>query len=445
MSNSILFENLLSLSVFWNLSFAVITPNLQMNFLQVDFQSNVPNQFNDQTSSTSSSNLVFQYPLINPPNYLFFQTTPLISSCFASYTVGNVVQIYFNQYRNRNCLLGLTMPSAWFNTTFQLWNIPTTFPVQYSSWNGLLLVFSNLAFISCVLILMAQSMRIKYVHDQEVHRKRYSLHQDIKIGFHNNFCKALYYFCNAWTFAWEISEYCLVTVISSLYHRCDAPGWDNCIVPWNALYFMDIYISFILFTSAVTPHLPLAFKHPYKAFMTLLTMGLVLYSMDDTTMTIVPLALLSGITFVAFNWKRIKRSNWTASTLWIIPAIVFLVVAVVMKFSGPPHANTTATGDEYAEKHAIWHMAAAVASSCLHLFLDPFSKMYTSDANERRKSNQKRLSKEPRKEDSKGPQEVNLNNTLHDPLNQIEVELNSSPLSSTNNSDNENNEIVLVE
>ena len=225
-------------------------------------------------------------------------------------------------------------------------------PVQYHSWNGLLLVFSNLTFIVCAIVLMIQSIRI-------------SAPQPLKRWQTLRYC---------WKWAWEIMEYGMVTMISALYHRCDTPGWKSCVVGFDALQFMDFFISFLLFTTAISPHLPnVTIRSAYKVFMTMLTLSLILFYYTQSVITIIILAILNSTMFLAFNWQRLHWKNLkeTKCTWFLVPACLFLIAAVLMKFMSTQVVQTTSEGDNYDSSHGMWHIFAALASACIHLSIDP--------------------------------------------------------------------------
>lgn len=239
-------------------------------------------------------------------------------------------------------------------------------PIEWKLSNGTMLVFSNMAFIACAIVLMIQSFR----HSRFVAREEsISIRRSKKIF---SFCASL------WIWSWEITEYLMTALISSLYHQCDTPSLHKCVSKFEALRFIDVYISFILFTTAVTPHLPLNwFRNVYKSFMTMLTLSMCLYYPESESM-IISLAVINGVIFAAFNLIRFSRlrafKEW--STWAIFPAIGFLVSAVMMKFAAPLIIETPDADDEYAHKHSLWHIFAALASMFMHLFMDPTRDMY---------------------------------------------------------------------
>jgi len=209
----------------------------------------------------------------------------------------------------------------------------------YNAWNGYLLVLSNLSFVIPVYVLLWRSPRGHITH-----------------------------------WSWEIADYLAITMLSSLYHACDTPTMHNCVAPFDVLQRLDFIWSFCLFHTAVSPHLPYyTWRGPYRVAMMLCTLMFMLL-WKDAVFTIPVLATVNAIAFLMAAWRRLwfTHANWCKyNQYYVVFAALFLGAAVFCKFTSNMDGNSSVSeANDYAIKHSLWHIFAALASSCLHLWLD---------------------------------------------------------------------------
>jgi hypothetical protein len=230
------------------------------------------------------------------------------------------------------------------------WCPPPIIPEIFSRWPATLLTLSNLSFILPIFALAYRSFQI--------------------VG-------------HPCLWILEMFDYLFITIISSLYHRCDAPGWNSCFADQQSnMYFMDVLYSFILFTTAVIPHLTLHwFRYLYRMSMHLLTIMLLFHNFD-TLDNIVILAVINGTFFIAFNAKQVlyqHRQRWKMNLFTLLFASGFLTAAVVLKFQGVDYSQKfEVTAKQYSIRHSMWHMLAGIASTFLIFFINPLSYKKTS-------------------------------------------------------------------
>ena len=204
------------------------------------------------------------------------------------------------------------------------------------------LTFSNLAYLLCALVLVVQGYRLKR---------------------------------NAYYWSWEISEYVMLCIISSLYHRCDSSdSIEDCIVFYDVLQFLDFFLSYIIFSTAVSPHLPReAFREFHKGIMYIITLLLNLYYFHNpNNIIIITLALLNVIAFLRFNHHRFTSlEQWKKrSTQMIVPSLLLIIAAVSCKFLAPQEIESPDDERRYVFMHSMWHALSALALTNFILFIE---------------------------------------------------------------------------
>lgn len=189
------------------------------------------------------------------------------------------------------------------------------------------LVYSNLAYLLPIAVLLAKSWRSK---------------------FH---------------WAIEVSFFASVAIFSGVHHNCDTPELNHCYQPKASLYLLDVLFSYVAIAVTFSPFFTGWTRNLYHMYAIITSVFLTVF-FDDAYWVALMIVVIGVVCFGLSQftaWLTNLKEHWE-----LLPAIGFFIAAIVFKTQSDKY---DASDEGYVWSHSFWHICTAVAAAILFLDL----------------------------------------------------------------------------
>ena len=142
------------------------------------------------------------------------------------------------------------------------------------------LVFSNLIYLICAIVLILKSL---YLYKRIV-------------------------------WAWEITQFILICIISSLYHACDDISINTCIIDYTFLRIYDILCAYNAFVAAGTIHLNIYCQETqiYQIFINIFTLFIILFVKIPVNQLVIIISvnMFVIVNYICITWQENFKSRY---------------------------------------------------------------------------------------------------------------------------------------